>query len=258
MIYVEPSVFFIDKRSKVSPYDQLLDDIIRSIINQTLLQGDVLPTVESLATYFQIVQDDVRAVYDTLAKRGYVSIKPPYTVLYEPTPNYLFLSRNTIAASLGKKPEEVDFITLKKETYRLKPDEALAKRFKPNETVLSLERVYVADGHPRFYARIEIPLSVFPDFLEVYHDTLNTWDVFKDHYRLTLDNRHSQLRVVALPKAIAKALELPNEAPSYQLLAHVYDEDDRCIEYYEIYTPSSYYFQLKSPRALLRQQFQKP
>ena len=255
---VELSTFFIDKRSKVSPHDQLLDDIIRSIINQTLLKEDTLPSVDVLADYFAIAPSVVKDVYSVLAKRGYLSANPPYKVIYEPRPNYYFLSRQTIAASLGKEPSEVPFKTLHHHRYTLKSKQALEKRFKPSEEVFSINRVFYSDQQPTFYARIEIPLSVFPDFLDHYTDQMNSWDIFEHHYQLSIDNRHAQLRVVALPKAIAEALNLPVGAPSYQLIAHVYDQEDRCIEYYEIYTPSQYFFQLKTPRSLLRQQFSKP
>lgn len=258
MNVVELNTFFIDKRSKVSPHDQLLDDIIRSIINQTLLKDDQLPFAEALADYFAIEPNVVKDVYERLAERGYISDTPPCKVMYEPSPNYYFLSRQTIAASLGKDPSEVPFKTVHHHRYTLKNKQALEKRFKPSEEVFSIDRVYYSDQQPTFYARIEIPLSVFPDFLEHYTDALNSWDIFEKHYQLSLENRHAQLRVVALPKAIAQTLNLPDGAPSYQLIAHVYDQEDRCIEYYEIYTPSQYFFQLKTPRSLLRQQFSKP
>lgn len=258
MFNIPVDTFFVDKRSKTPLIDQLRDDIIRIIINQTLLPGDVMPEPESLAGYFEVNDSTIKTLYAELHQRGYVSSEPPYSIIYEQTPNYLFMSKSTIATALGKIPSDVTFQTLSTRRTLASPNKAALMRFKPNEEVLEIERMFCVNRIPQFFATIAVPLSLFPHFDNHYTDTTAIWDIYQEHYELTIDNRHSELRVVALTPKVADILRLPHDAPSYQLLAHVYDQFDRCIEYYEVYTPSSYFFQVKTDRETLKKLHQKP
>lgn len=258
MFNIPADTFFVDKRSKTPLIDQLRDDIIRLIINQTLLPGDRMPEPDDLAAYFETDRTRMTALYNELYQRGYVSNERPHTIIYEQIPNYLFMSKSTIATALGKIPSDVTFQTLTTRRYLASPEKAELMRFKPKEDVLEIERMFCVNRIPQFFATIMVPLSLFPSFEHHYTDTKAIWDIYQDHYDLTIDNRHSELRVVALTPKVADILRLPHHAPSYQLLAHVYDQFDRCIEYYEVYTPSSYFFQVKTPRETLKKLHQKP
>jgi DNA-binding GntR family transcriptional regulator len=258
MINITPETFFVDKRSKTPLIDQLRDDIIRLIINQTLLPGDTMPKPHTLAAYFESSPSDMETLYAELHQRGYLSQASPFTIVYEQKPNYLFMSKSTIATALGKIPSDVTFQTLATRRYFARPEAAEQMRFKPNEAVLEIERMFCVNAIPQFFATIMVPLSLFPNFEAHYDDALAIWDIYKEQYQLTIDNRHSELRVVALNQKVADVLRLPHHAPSYQLLAHVYDQSDRCIEYYEVYTPSHYFFQVKTDRETLKKLHQKP
>ena len=67
-------VFSIDFNSDVAFYTQLCNQIIFSIANEEIKEGDSLPSVRSLAELIGINMHTVNKAYDVLRQEGFVKI----------------------------------------------------------------------------------------------------------------------------------------------------------------------------------------
>ncbi len=85
--------FTIDKNSNTLKFQQLVDAIIDSISQNTLKQGDMLPSVNQIMKESQLSRDTVFKAYAELKKRGVVESVPNrgYFVTKSSTKVFLFL-----------------------------------------------------------------------------------------------------------------------------------------------------------------------
>lgn len=147
--------------------DQVYELVLKGIADGTYPAGSMLPSENQLAKNFQVSRPTIRAAFARLAERGYVVRRRGVGTCVADAPSivnplYQFIDIFERIASRGLLPGfnqiRASFVTA---------DEKKAKilNVPPGSDLLSIHKLFTADGHPIIYFMNYIPRHIFTSCL---------------------------------------------------------------------------------------------
>jgi GntR family transcriptional regulator len=143
--------------------DQVYELVLRGISDGTYPQGSMLPSENQLAEAYQVSRPTIRAAFARLAERGYVKRRRGVGTLVSEAPSivnplYQFIDIFERISSRGLTPGFQQI-----QASLIPADEKKAKILDvpPESDLLSIHKLFTADGHPIIYFKNYIPRHVY-------------------------------------------------------------------------------------------------
>jgi DNA-binding GntR family transcriptional regulator len=235
----------IDRRSAVA-YDQQVKESIKALIlDQTFYYQTKLPKPKELCSHLNIESKSVLSAYDQLVKERFIQHtgSEDYRVAYIELTNSFF-DRNTAIydaiITLGLEPS-IECLT--KKIIHPTAEELIAMGFAKDERIFYINRIYKGNQQPIIMLENYLPMSIFPEIDKKFIGTEPLNDFLTETYGIHVKISKRRTKAVNLSPELAKRLNERKNAASISSTNHIYDDQDRLIDYGRSHTVSSYYFQ---------------
>ena len=233
---------FVERRSGISLWRQIADQIRISISNGEFEEGGMLPGELALAKRFEVNRHTVRSAIASLAREGVLRVEQGRgTFIARHTKLQYPIGRRTrFSAGLAGQIKSLDEFLKSHETEAATGHVARGLGLEPGAQVIRIERVSSADGVPLSRGVSWFDAKRFPDFAERYENSKSVTAVLTsysiaDYVRIStrISAHHadpSTLEDLKLsPGAIALRTEAVNAEIGGQRLeySHTYFAADR-------------------------------
>jgi GntR family transcriptional regulator len=157
----------LDQKSAQPLHIQLRNELLGQILSGQLEPGDILPSERELQATYGVSRTPVRQALADLANAGLIQTRPgkgsfvAQTILDQSS---LYLSGFTdITMREGSKPSSR---VLHQATESASKLTAMRLRIEPNDPILRLKRIRLADGDPVSIEETSLPLKICPEILD--------------------------------------------------------------------------------------------
>ena len=240
-------VITIDRRSTVT-YDQQIKESIKALIlDQTFYYKNKLPQPTVLAKHLNIDNKFPLMAYKQLILERYIKKNQDniYSVSYFELTNYFF-DRNVAIydaiIALGLTPS-IECVEKKVVHLDLATVKAMGFHEAEGLDYFYINRLYMGDKQPIMVLENYLPLIVFPNMDQKFqgNEPLNAY--IGEHYGIQPKISKRTTKAANLSLKLSILLNERKNAASIQSTNHVYDKQDRLIDFGQSHTISSYYFQ---------------
>ena len=221
----------IDKNSRIPAYVQLMEYIIGQIKNESLHEGDKLPSERELCERLDISRATVRQAIHELEKDGYVSIKKGIGSFVEDRRMNQEMSGlysyTQFMKGLGKtiSTKLIDF-------EKISCTSRLSRKMecKEGEKIYRFTRVRYADNEPMLIVTTHLPCKRFPKLKSEDLIAGSLYTLMEEHYNVEFTNAHETLQSVSAKKDEALLLDIKENAPCMMINRRTF-EKGKMIEY---------------------------
>ncbi len=221
----------LDKDNHLPYYSQLKRIIIEAIEREELTAEEKLPPEKDLVEHFGVSRITVRKALDELEKEGYINkiqgkgsfvsheiIKQDLLKFYSFTEEMEKEGRVPSSRVLDFKVAQVD-------------DKIQAKlRSSPEEKMLIITRLRLADSTPMIVETSYLPQSLFPDITREEVNNNPLYDILKKKYDVTFTRAEEIFTSTSLTRQESEILKSSKNRPAILLERITYSEN-RIIEY---------------------------
>lgn len=143
--------------------DQIYELVLKGITDGTYPEGSMLPSENQLAEIYQVSRPTIRAAFARLAERGYVKRRRGVGTMVSEAPSivnplYQFIDIFERITSRGLAP---GFQQIQASIILADDKQARILDVSPGSDLLSIHKLFTADGHPIIYFENYIPRHVF-------------------------------------------------------------------------------------------------
>lgn len=143
--------------------DQIYELVLKGITDGTYPEGSMLPSENQLAEKYQVSRPTIRAAFARLSERGYVKRRRGVGTMVSEAPSivnplYQFIDIFERITSRGLAP---GFQQIQASIILADEKKAQTLEVSPRSDLLSIHKLFTADGHPIIYFENYIPRHVF-------------------------------------------------------------------------------------------------
>lgn len=222
---------YIDKKSRLPLYHQLVDIIIGGIEEDQIAEHEKLLSEREYCEKYDISRATVRQAIQELEKSGYIYKRHGKGTFVSPKAFkqdlLKFYSFTEEMKKLGKVPASQVL-----EFEIVQCDRKVARKLdcKEGDWVYELIRLRLADDEPMMYEKTYLPVSRFPKLTKVEIQENSMYDVFVQKYSVKFSRAEEKLRPVMTRKSEAQLLDIDDNVPS-MLIERITYENEEIIEY---------------------------
>lgn len=226
-------------------YEQIAQDIRKSIEGGALAPGDRLPTVVELCDLYGVSKITVRKAVEQLAEQGFVSSRRGSGTYVKASPEAQG-SENSAhggdALYMGRKDRSIGFMrehqndgTVTSDIYEfevVEPPAEIAQRLdmEPGDFAYHDVRVRRLDGVPIVQEDTYMPLDLASG-LKRQHLETSIYDFLRNEKGLKLSSFHRIMRAVAASKVEAERLDIKPNDPLFEIEQIGFLDDGVPFEY---------------------------
>jgi GntR family transcriptional regulator len=209
----DPAVRPLDKGGFIPLYFQIQQALMEKIRSGKLLEGDLLASEEELARVYQVSRMTARQALHGLKTSGYaLSQKGRGTFVTKPKldKNIMHLRGFTEDMKhLGMVPSS----KLLEQTV-VKATEDLAEKLKvePDEIVMRLRRLRLADGIPMALEESHIPLKQFPGLEKISFSKQSLYFVLRENFGVRVGYADELIEALPATREESELLTMPKKA----------------------------------------------
>jgi DNA-binding GntR family transcriptional regulator len=241
----------IDRRSNVSISNQVLYELQSLISNKKLVVGDILPSVESFASFLNISTQHIEKAYQKLYDNRFLEkqVDGSFCVgFYELVTDYktsFYVITDRIEAmglKLEIRPLEVKVIQM--------PNKALEHIGYPNEEkIIYMKRLYCGDQRPFFLAEHYLPLSIFPTLEHILKGDEKIYPLMNAVANITTINFKRVAEALCMDVSLASIFSVKVGSAYLKLESVGVDDLNRQVEFSRVCLLGNYTLNLKTPRS---------
>lgn len=237
--------------SVVPIYQQIKDDIKKSIKDGTYKAKDQIPSEQELIREFNASRITVRRAIEELCNEGYlIKIQGKGTFVSSPRIHRKIIGETGWMRSFTNacKDEgmEAGARVLKRQIVPARKSESEFFGLEEGALLLLIERVRTADGIPILLENHLFPYEKYKDLLSVDLNDVSLFETVKEKYGETFANTQSRSIEIAKASAeIAKVMNIPLNEPLFYMNVLFLNQDQKplCIGH-QYYLGSRYMFTL--------------
>jgi GntR family transcriptional regulator len=221
----------LDKRSAQPLHIQLRNELLGQILSGDLEPGDMLPSERELQALYGVSRTPVRQALSDLANSGMIQTRPGKGSFVAPTvldQSSLYLSGFTdITMREGSNPSSRVIL---KETEPASKIIAMRLRIEPDDPILRLKRLRLADSDPVSIEETLLPLKICP---EIHDQDFQHASLYQLLRALNLTpTRAEQFMSADLPNPEERRwLDIKSNTPVMRIERITFLADGRPIEY---------------------------
>lgn len=236
----------VDKRSKISPQDQIFMFLFKHILSHDLNYHEVLPAPDALAKHLDVAIFEVEHAYHLLSIHKFIDlVDDQYIVTYIEIENLLLSSMMTINDSIKAlhKTPSMKLVYAKK----IQPDQSFFDRssYLTNESIYEVKRIFYADAKVIGVMSNYISLTRFPDFIKHYSEERTLYELFSSAYKLHMTRSNRILKAISLSPSEAALLNDKPHTATFKTFSKLYDQYHRMISYAEFITSNDFAYTFK-------------
>jgi DNA-binding GntR family transcriptional regulator len=234
----------IDRRSSLPLYLQLSNAIKSLIVDRVFHYQEPLPTIDEVASLFEVDQDVVDKSYQQLVFENYVIFNDGSYLAYQYdlTANFIteLIKLYDAIKMMGLTPSVK---TLAQTIVKVDQKFHQKSKFKKGESLLYIRRIYYGNETPLIVLDTYIPLELFPNIETILTDEKPIYDVFAINYHRFVSQSKRLLAVVNLPKDLSSIFKVRTGTAGYFVTSLTYDQHHQQVDYTEGWSSNNYVFQ---------------
>jgi len=251
----------LDKTSPLPLYVQVADWLESMIKEERYQINTKLPSEGDLAQKFQLNRNTIRQAISLLVQKGFVEKqKGVGTFVKRKIPLLPIHKFGRIASFVDDfsldNIELEDKVVLKK---KIKAGDELAEKLdiKPEDYVLQIDRVRIADKTPLIFERQFYSFRDFGELLEMEIKG-SMYQILTKHFGVDLNHSIQTLRSVNPVKEITRVLKIKPNTPCLFLESLAYNPQNICIEVLQsFYRGDRYLFKVETGQYKIEDNFNR-
>ena len=249
----------IDKTSPLPLYVQVADWLESMIKEEGYQINTKLPSEGDLAQKFQLNRNTIRHAISLLVQKGFVEKqKGVGTFVKRKTPLLPIHKFGRMASFVDdfnlNNIEIEDRVILKK---KIMAGNELAEKLdiKPEDYVLQIDRVRIADKAPLIFERQFYSFRDFGELLEMEIKG-SMYQILTKHFAADLNRSIQTLCAINMAKEIAQVLKISKNTPCLFLESLAYNSQNVCIEVLQsFYRGDRYIFKMEAGQYKIKDNF---
>jgi GntR family transcriptional regulator len=242
----------LDKTSPLPLYVQVADWLESMIKEERYQINTKLPSEGDLAQNFQLNRNTIRHAISLLVQKGFVEKKKGVGTFIKRKAPLLPIHKFGRMASFVDdfnldNIEIEDKVILKK---KIMAGNELAEKMdiKPEDYVVQIDRVRIADKSPLIFERQFYSFRDFGELLEMEIKG-SMYQILTKHFAADLNRSIQTLCAINMAKEIAQVLKISKKTPCLFLESLVYNSQNVCIEVLQsFYRGDRYIFKMEAGR----------
>jgi len=249
----------IDKTSPLPLYVQVADWLESMIMRGRYQINSKLPSEGELAQKFQLNRNTIRQAISLLVQKGFVEKQKGVGT---------FVKRKTSLLPIHKFGRMVSFIDDFNLVNVELDDRVILKRkiiagddlaekldIKPEDYVVQIDRVRIADKAPLIFERQFYSFRDFGELLEMEIKG-SMYQILTKHFTADLNHSIQTLRAINPAKEIARVLKISKNTPCLFLESLAYNSQNICIEVLQsFYRGDRYLFRVETGQYKIEDKF---
>ncbi|MGB8476336.1 MAG: GntR family transcriptional regulator [Candidatus Acidiferrum sp.] len=222
----------LDRRSVVPLYFQIQQQLLHHIRAGRFKPGKPLPSEEIISKRLRVSRMTARQALKSLCSQG---------VAYSQRGKGTFVSRTKVeknsrqVLSFSKEMESRGSRTaskvLKFELAAASEEVAKALHLGPDEKVIRLKRVRIADSLPMAVECSSLPKRLCPDLLQKFDPSTSLYRALLEHYGLQIDSAEEIAEAGLADDEVARLLRITKRSPVFLFTRTSYLESGQPVEY---------------------------
>ncbi len=237
----------LDPASSKPLYEQIKDYILGNIESGVYASGTRIPSERTLSGVFGVSRLTVKRAFDNLTQEGILQAqvgKGTYVAVTTQF-NQQLEHLTSFTEDMANRRQRATSRILVAQVISASEEDAQALKTPPNEPLIKLVRLRLANDIPMAIERTKLVATWFPHLLED-HDfqTESLYAVLRDVYNVQLDHADQSIEARLATPEESQLLRVERGAPILHMTRLTYTDADQPVEYtLSAYCGSRYKFQ---------------
>lgn len=223
----------LDRNIPIPLYYQLKQFMMDNINNNTLKEGESVPTEEELCNLLNISRPTVRQAFSELVSEGYLKrLKAKGTFISKPQVDGKFFQKiesfNSEMKALGLTPS-----TRLLSAQIIQSDEDISRvfNFEVGNRVVYLERVRYANDDPMVYVETYLPAEQFESIINDDLENHSLYEILETKYSTKLSHVKRTIQADLSDEFLSNLLSVPENSAILFVRTIGYDVNELPVEY---------------------------
>lgn len=213
-------------------YTQLRDWLMNEIASGNFLPDQRLPSERELAVRFTVSRMTVRQALLDLAREGVVYTRTGKgTYVSEPKINQRLQALSGFSQDVSARGGKPTSRVLEFKTVQPAPEIAKALRLQPDQQVIILSRLRLADGVPMALETTFLPFDRFPNLFNHNFSYESLYSVLESEYHCVLTQAEQTIEAALASKHEIELLALPSPSAIFKMERLTKTSDGAPVEY---------------------------
>ena len=219
------------ERGPIPLHHQVLRDLTSALAANEWGPGDRMPTERELATRYGCSLITIRHALGELVRQGRIERTPGRgTFVLPPRIDRDIAGSMSFADEMARRGFDAATRVIAGSIERAGDSVAEALDISPDDPVVYLERVRMADGEPLLLERARLPAQRFPGLLAFDFERRSLYDILGERYATRIVRARETVEPVMLRRREAELLALPTRALALQIDGVAYASDGSPVE----------------------------
>lgn len=212
-------------------YEQIYEALKKAILDNQLEHLTMLPLEEQLALELSVSKTSVRQAYRLLVEDKLIQVIPRKG--HQVIRRHRTLPYSSKIRSIRDDLKELQVKTSIKVLHK----ERISNRvigltyFEPDEELVFLRRVFLADEEAFIIEESYYPSSILPNFYDLDFNSNDVFTLMKLQYDLNIHRLTRRFKPIFMPKAYAELLNVQVDSSCFLVISSEYDQYQRCVGY---------------------------
>jgi GntR family transcriptional regulator len=222
----------LDRQSVVPLYYQIQQQLLEQIRSGRLKPGDPVPSEQEISARLGVSRMTARQALKSLCSQGFVySQRGKGTFVSGRKLEKDFRQLLSFSEEMQERGSQPRSKTLAFERAQPSVEVAAALRLQPEEAILRLRRVRLADAVSVCVETTHLPFKRFPDLLSQLDPGQSLYGALQKHYGVQVDHADEVAEASAATAAEAKLLRIRPKAPVFRFTRTAYLADGTPVEF---------------------------
>jgi len=222
----------LDRQSVVPLYFQIQQHLLEQIRSGSLKAGDPVPSEQEISARLRVSRMTARQALKSLCNLGLVySQRGKGTFVSGRKLEKDFRQLLSFSEEMHQRGSQPRSKVLTFEPVLAPAEVAAALHLEPNEQIVRLRRVRLADSISVCIETTHVPEKLFPDLLKSFEPTQSLYEEMAQRYGIRVAYADEVAEASAATPAEAKLLRIRHKAPVFRFTRTAFSVDGRAIEF---------------------------
>jgi GntR family transcriptional regulator len=222
----------LDRQSVVPLYYQIQQQLLEQIRSGRLNVGDSVPSEQEISERLGVSRMTARQALKSLCSLGLVySQRGKGTFVSGRKLEKDFRQLLSFSEEMQKRGSQPRSKVQVFERVQPSAEVAAALQLKPEDQIIRLRRIRLADSISVCIETTHLPHKVFPDLLTTFDPVQSLYQALSQRYGIHVDYADEVAEASAATSAEAKLLRIRPKAPVFRFTRTAYSLDGRAIEF---------------------------
>ncbi len=222
----------VNRQSVVPLYYQIQQQLLEQIRSGHLKTGDSVPSEQEISVSLGVSRMTARQALKSLCSLGIVySQRGKGTFVSGPKLEKDFRQLLSFSEEMQGRGSQPRSKVLAFERVQPFAEVAAALQLKPEEQVIRLRRIRLADSVSICIETTHLPLKLFPDLLTAFDPTQSLYQALSQRYGIHIDYADEVAEASTATSTEAKLLRIRAKAPVFRFTRTAFSSEGQAIEF---------------------------